>query len=45
MWFHAIGSRVDLLVLSYEGPFTLERVEWGSIENITHSGETDPAQP
>ena len=42
MSFHAISSHVDLLVLSYKGPSALERIGWGSIENVIHSGENSP---
>lgn len=42
MWFHAINSHVDLLVLLYKGPFALETVGWGSIKNIIDWGENSP---
>lgn len=42
MWFHAIASHGDLLALSQKGPFTLERVGWGTIENIIHLDENSP---
>lgn len=42
MWFRAISSHVDLLVLSHKGPFALERVGCGTRENIIHSGKNSP---
>lgn len=42
MWFHAINSHVDLLVLLYKGLFALERVGWGSIQNVIHLSENSP---
>lgn len=39
MWFHAINSHGELLVLSSKGSFALESIGWSSIENIIHSVE------